>query len=847
MHELPSNIEQNVAQMEQAASNPLSASSPSVYSPQSAEYMQPGMSWMSAQPAGNTQQGNGERAPINATHQPYQQESYPPRVTSNPQTEHPNFSPFPLLRNPPPNIPPTDEQKEATLEAARVAVLGCSDPETQLTWAQDALSYVEVCQQNEERVALAQAPRTRTPRIEHVLREDALKIVSFLADQHHPKAEFMRGMWLEFGKFGHRIDKREAFNCYTRASEKGYIRADYRIGMQFESSNDALKAIKYYQKGADAGDSAACYRLGMMTLLGQHGQAQDYERGLNLIYASAQTADENAPQGAYVFGMLQAHQMPQVQIPEHFLPKDVAAAKVNIEKAAYLGFAKAQVKMGTAYELCELGCPFDPALSLHYNALAARQGEPEAEMAISKWFLCGHEGLFDKNEEMAFTYAQRAAVSGFSTAQFALGYYYEVGIYVPVNFEQAKEWYRKASQSGNQDAGGRIEAISRSKTLSRKDHEKVALSKIRQQRASMLGGAQVPPMPAMSAMPALAEEQDSTVVDMPDPSRLSLNPQRPPSARPGSVAPYPTDNTGLPMAFQGPDFRPTSAFGINPNLRPSSAATMGGPRPDPYGPPNTSPQQRPHSTSDARAQVAGYGLGGRVPSGWTSGQGAPQVRPPQKPGVTSPYLDPQAAGQTPTPPALDIGFSAPLDKDRKPRPQQPSGPNMGKPQPPVPNNPSRQSPRPNQQAPPQNRPPPLNSRPGPDRPNMAYGRPPNAQTPPSKTPMPTQQNVKPANMTTSRPESNAPNGSGPPAKPTSVPASSVRPPGKGPKTFDEMGVPPGKDKGECVSVLTFSFLLLMQESMLTMCVVDCHVTCYLPPRFEVLYDTPLLHLEFSEQ
>ena len=41
-------------------------------------------------------------------------------------------------------------------------------------------------------------------------------------------------------------------------------------------------------------------RLGMMTLLGQHGQPQDYRRGVELIKLSADTADENAPQGAYV-------------------------------------------------------------------------------------------------------------------------------------------------------------------------------------------------------------------------------------------------------------------------------------------------------------------------------------------------------------------------------------------------------------------------------------------------------------------------------------------------------------------------------------------------------------------
>ena len=37
-----------------------------------------------------------------------------------------------------------------------------------------------------------------------------------------------------------------------------------------------------------------------MTLLGQHGQPQDYRRGVELIRLSAETADENAPQGAYV-------------------------------------------------------------------------------------------------------------------------------------------------------------------------------------------------------------------------------------------------------------------------------------------------------------------------------------------------------------------------------------------------------------------------------------------------------------------------------------------------------------------------------------------------------------------
>ena len=807
LHELPNNIQHNVAQMEQVASIPVSTGSiysASVYSAPSAEYQHTTNDWSIPQQQPPQQQGYNQSAPMYHQNQNHSQQAspFPPRTTSMaPPPEQPNFSPFPILRNPPPNVPPTDEQKEATLEAARAAVLSCNDPETQLTWAQDALAYVEVCQQNEERIALAQIPRSRTPRIEHVLKEDAVKIVSFLADQHHPRAEFMRGVWLEFGKFGHRVDKKEAFYCYTRAAEKGYVRADYRVGMQFESSNDSLKAIKYYQKGAEAGDSAACYRLGMMTLLGQHGQAQDYERGLNLIFVAAQTADENAPQGAYVFGMLQAQQMPQIQVPDHYLPRDLAGAKINIEKAAYLGFAKAQIKMGSAYELAELTCPFDPALSLHYNVLAARQGAPEAELAISKWMLCGHEGLFDKNEEVAFAYAQRAALAGFPTAQFAMGYYYEVGIYVPVNFDQATEWYRKASQSGNPDATGRIDAISRSKTLSRKDHESVALTRIRQQRASMVGGSDVPSAPAM---PNLSEESES--LEMPDLSRLSLN-QTPQSGRPGSTAPYPTGPPNMPGSNKGPEFRPISAFGINPNLQSTSAATMGAPRPGSYGSPNLAPQQRPYSNPPPNQGYGGpgYGRGGRVPSAGhpQQGQGVPNIGPPSRPGTTSPYFGagPVPGGPGTSPPSLkiDIGYSAPIEPERR-KPSQPNGPPV-----PNPNTPPRGSPRPQkgQQGPPAvNRPGQPGSRPGQGSSQGGYGGMPNSNARPPPNRMQVPPNVKPANMAPSRPDASAPVGGAQPSKPASVPATAapVRPPGNGPKTFDEMGVPSGKDKSECVSL-----------------------------------------------
>src|SRR5205814_701009 len=117
----------------------------------------------------------------------------------------------------------------------------------------------EVAMQNELRMSIVQPPRPQTPHVEHQLKVDAINVVSFLADQHHPRAEFIKGMWLEFGKFGFRVDKKEAFRCYGRAAEKGYARAEYRMGMQFESSNEPSKAINHYERGVSLGDSASHY------------------------------------------------------------------------------------------------------------------------------------------------------------------------------------------------------------------------------------------------------------------------------------------------------------------------------------------------------------------------------------------------------------------------------------------------------------------------------------------------------------------------------------------------------------------------------------------------------------
>lgn len=735
--------------------------------------------------------------------------------------ESPKFSPFPKPRNAGPNVPHSDEEKEEILERARPMVLKSTNPEEQLAWAQDALAWVETAQQFATKLqAEGQPARSITPKVEHSLRVDALNIVTFLAEQHHPKAEFMKGMWLEFGKFGFRVDKKEAFLGYRRAAEKGYARAEYRIGMQYENSNESAKAIPHYQKGVDMGDSASSYRLGMMTLLGQHNMPQDYQRGVDLIRYSADTADENAPQGAYVYGMLLAQQLPNINIPDQFLPFDLNDAKLFIEKAAYLGFAKAQLKMAQAYELCQLGCEFDPALSLHYNALAARQGEAEADMAISKWFLCGYDGIFEKNEELAFTYAKRAAATKMATAEFALGYFYEIGMYVPIDLQESAAWYQKASDHGNKDALSRIDSIKKNNTLSKSHIQEVAISRIKSQHGSQRG---VRPdrfrQRQNNPMPVIADD----VVDMPDPrNSYAGNGQarQPLPPRPVSTAPYPEDDVAHPPAgpFNGQGLRPhsqvrpgpqadrpTSAFGIRPVSHANTGFDQGNHRPQDPMRPSTSmgnmhvPAGRGHNPA-ARDRVQSAGWEPQAPGGYREPSPG---RPPKLPqiDVGQPLNVNTGASRLQKPP-LNVNKAQPAHPqgygpdpskqpyrnsstpvDAMPARRDPAANNVGRP------------PRGSSMTPSMTSPPPISTQHGGSV--HSPGHP--MQSPPPVSASrasnrPPQQTMSSQGRPDSRPASAAPS-----AAPSTASSGPKKP---GPATFEEMGIPAGKSENDCVRPLS---------------------------------------------
>ena len=177
-------------------------------------------------------------------------------------------------------------------------------------------------------------------------------------------------------------------------------------------------------------------RLGIAHLAGQLNFPLRTAVGMDYLQRAADIATIDCPQSPFFLGTLLAGENTSIPFPLDLLlpanspPSERLAAqhreaKSYILKAAYLCFPPAQHKAGVMHEFAQLTCPYDPLLSVQYYALASQEGEVEADMALSKWFLVGAEGCFEKEEVLSRTFAQKAANMKLPNGLFALGYYNE--------------------------------------------------------------------------------------------------------------------------------------------------------------------------------------------------------------------------------------------------------------------------------------------------------------------------------------------------------------------------------------------------------------------------------------
>ena len=274
----------------------------------------------------------------------------------------------------------------------------------------------------------------------------ALKMLKKLSSNQYPEAMFYLGDCYSRGALGLQSDVKEAFTLYQSAAKANHSQAAYRVAVCCEmgqdegggTRKDPVKAMQWYKRAAQLGDVPAMYKMGIIQLKGLLGQPRNPREALVFLKKAAEQADAENPHALHELGLLH-------EKGSEGVPKDERYSKDLFIQCANLGYKFSQFRLGCAYEYGLMGCPVDPRQSIAWYSKAAVQEEHQSELALSGWYLTGSEGVLQQSDTEAYLWARKAAQAGLAKAEYAMGYFTEVGIGAPANLEDAKRWYWRAA------------------------------------------------------------------------------------------------------------------------------------------------------------------------------------------------------------------------------------------------------------------------------------------------------------------------------------------------------------------------------------------------------------------
>ncbi|GAA6014764.1 hypothetical protein JCM11491_001972 [Sporobolomyces phaffii] len=372
---------------------------------------------------------------------------------------------------------------KASVDEYRQRIKADPDPEAQFNFAKyliEAAKKINSSSSSDEKTA---------KKYRDALLAESVKLIKRLATQGgglgkpaYADAQFFLANCLGNGSLGLQVDHEKAYNLYVQASKQNHSAATYRTAVCNEvgagTRRDHARAVLFYRKASALGDTAGMYKLGMILLNGLLGQQRNPKEALAWLRRAASQADEDNPHALHELGLLyekpppisvaaaslgskaaaaQGHPAPPPGQPlPTIVPFDPAQAREFFTQAAQYGYPPSQFKLGCCYEYGSLTCPVDPRRSIAWYTRAAERGDAEAELALSGWYLTGSDGVLKQSDSEAYLWARRAANKGLAKAEYAVGYYSEVGIGVKQDGEEAKRWYMRAAAQGNKRAMQRL-------------------------------------------------------------------------------------------------------------------------------------------------------------------------------------------------------------------------------------------------------------------------------------------------------------------------------------------------------------------------------------------------------
>ncbi|KAH8160655.1 hypothetical protein CIB48_g7591 [Xylaria polymorpha] len=286
---------------------------------------------------------------------------------------------------------------------------------------------------------------------------EAKSILTRLANGGYPFAQYYLADGCASGLFNKgKEDYNAAFPLFVLAAKHGHAESAYRAGLCYEFGwgcrKDPAKAVQFLRSAASKNHPGAMTRLGKACLSGDLGENR-YREGIKWLKRATESADAMYNSAPYHLGV-----MYETGYGDDIF-KDESYAAELFTQAAELGHPEASYRMGDAYEHGKLDCPRDPALSVHFYTGAAERGHAAAMMGLCAWYLVGADPILEKDEEEAYEWARRSAELDFVKAQYAVGYFTEMGIGCRRDILEANVWYVKAADAGDERAKQRLQAI----------------------------------------------------------------------------------------------------------------------------------------------------------------------------------------------------------------------------------------------------------------------------------------------------------------------------------------------------------------------------------------------------
>lgn len=254
---------------------------------------------------------------------------------------------------------------ERTLEAYRANAKKTQDPDLQFEFAVfmiDASKSLPIPPNTPGN--LLEVEKALDKR-EDLIRE-ATSLLKRLADRGHPPSQyFLADCYANgIGTTKSRQDFDRAYPLFVLAAKHGHPDAAYRAGTCCENGwgcrRESAKALQFFRKSAAALHPGAMYRLGIAELNGELGLSKRPKEGVKWLKRSAEHATAEFPHALHELALLHERGIDNVLFVDYEYSTELLA------QAAELGYAPSAYRLGECYEYGKMGCPQDPALSIHY-------------------------------------------------------------------------------------------------------------------------------------------------------------------------------------------------------------------------------------------------------------------------------------------------------------------------------------------------------------------------------------------------------------------------------------------------------------------------------------------------